>query len=81
MYLCILFEKPNRALIGTYQEIGLLQNDQLLVQRPVKRTESFRISGEDQIAEPINSDELKDAITCCQTASYLFHHKKYNFTK
>ncbi len=77
----ILFEKSNRALIGTYQEIGLLQNDHLLVQRPVKRTESFRISGEDQIAEPINSDELKDAITYYQTASYLFHHKKYSFSE
>ncbi|MUP39682.1 LTA synthase family protein [Labilibaculum euxinus] len=75
----ILLEKPNRALIGTYQKIGLLQNDQLIVQLPVKRTESFKISGEEQDAEQINPAELKDAITYYQTASYLFHHEKYSF--
>ncbi|MFA9371786.1 MAG: LTA synthase family protein [Labilibaculum antarcticum] len=77
----ILLENPNRALIGTYQKIGLLQNDQLLVQLPIKQTESFRISGEQQNAEPINPDELKDAITYYQTASYLFHHEKYSFNE
>ena len=75
----ILTEKPNRALIGTYQKIGLLQNDQLIVQLPVKRTESFRIYKEQQNTDQVNPSELKDAITYYQTASYLFHHKNYTF--
>lgn len=75
----ILFSEPNRALIGTYQKIGLLKDGRLMVQLPTKRTESYTIIGEDQEKASLNSQDLEDAITYYQTASYLFHHKGYRF--
>ncbi|MCZ4694474.1 alkaline phosphatase family protein [Ancylomarina euxinus] len=77
----ILLDKPNRALLGTYQKIGLLRNDQLTVQLPTKRTEAYLINDQEPSATKLNPEELKDAITYYQTASYLFHHKLYNYTE
>ncbi|MRT91722.1 LTA synthase family protein [Ancylomarina sp. 16SWW S1-10-2] len=75
----ILLDKPNRALLGTYQKIGLLRNNQLTVQLPTKRTEAFQVIDLDQNTKKLDQHELKDAITYYQTASYLFHHKLYNY--
>lgn len=75
----ILRDTPNRALLGTYQKIGLLHNNNLTVQIPTKRAEGYKIENDEQIKVPVNTQELKDAITYYQTASYLFHNKKYNF--
>lgn len=75
----ILLENPNRALLGTYQKIGLLRNEQLTVQVPTKRTEAYRITKHDQEIDSLNKQELKDAITYYQTASYLFNNKLYKF--
>jgi hypothetical protein len=77
----ILLDHPDRALIGTYQKIGLLKNNSLTVQLPTKRTESYSIEKDEQKACELDKSELKDAITYYQTASYLFHHKGYNFSK
>lgn len=76
----ILFEAPNRALLGTYQKIGLLRNDQLTVQLPTKRTEAYQIHDQEPITTKLDDNELRDAITYYQTASYLFHHKLLNYT-
>ena len=76
----ILFEEPNRALIGTYQKIGLLKEDKLTVQLPTKRTESYQVIDKKQIANQIDQQDLEEAISYYQTASYLFHHKGYNFS-
>ncbi|PKQ63476.1 sulfatase [Labilibaculum filiforme] len=75
----ILTDQPNRALMGTYQIVGLLQSNKLVLQLPVKQTECFSITGEEQNTAKINPNELKDVITYYQTASYLFHNKKYSF--
>ena len=75
----ILLDKPNRALLGTYQKIGLLHNNQLTVQLPTKRTEAYQVINQEQTTKELDQQELKDAISYYQTASYLFHHKLYNY--
>ncbi|RUT79182.1 LTA synthase family protein [Ancylomarina longa] len=75
----ILLSPPNRAVIGTYQKIGFLHNNQLTVQVPTKQIEAFTVNGLEQEPAKTNREELLDAITYYQTASYLFHHKKYQF--
>lgn len=77
----VLLENPKRALIGTYQKIGFLTNEFLTVQIPSMRTESYKIVGDKQEKTPLNKQELKNAISYYQTASYLFHHKKFTFTE
>lgn len=77
----ILLNNPNRALIGTYQKIGLLENHKLTVQLPTKRTEAFKVSDMEQEASLVDKTELYDAITYYQTASYLFQNKKLNFAQ
>ncbi|RZT95751.1 phosphoglycerol transferase MdoB-like AlkP superfamily enzyme [Ancylomarina subtilis] len=77
----ILLDQPDRALLGTYQKIGLLQHNQLTVQVPTKRTEAFQVDNLEQHVTQLNQEELRDAITYYQTASYLFHNKLYNFTE
>tara|TARA_R110001583_G_scaffold13561_4_gene57962 strand:- start:10551 stop:12284 length:1734 start_codon:yes stop_codon:yes gene_type:complete len=75
----ILHDKPNRALLGTYQKIGLLRNGQLTVQLPTMLTEAYQVINQEQTAKDLDKQELKDAITYYQTASYLFHHRLYNY--
>lgn len=75
----ILYSTPNRALIGTYQKIGYLKESRLTVQLPVKRTESYSIESGKQENSAINNDDLQDAISYYQTASYLFKNKGYLF--
>ncbi|MFA8433428.1 MAG: LTA synthase family protein [Marinifilaceae bacterium] len=75
----ILLSHPNRALIGTYQKIGLVREGKLTVQLPTKRTEAYEINGLEQTPASLDKKDLEDAITYYQTASYLFHNKKYNF--
>ena len=75
----ILHDNPNRALLGTYQKIGLLRNGQLTVQLPTMLTEAYQIINQEQTAKDLDQQELRDAITYYQTASYLFHHRLYNY--
>lgn len=77
----ILWENPNRALLGTYQKIALLQNEQLTIQMPTRRSEAFSVKGLEQTRATLKNEELKDAISFYQTASYLFQNKTYNFVK
>jgi len=77
----ILWENPDRALLGTYQKIGLLQNKQLTIQMPTRRTESYKVNGLEQTSVSLKHEELIDAISYYQTASYLFQNKTYNFVK
>lgn len=72
----VLKNNPNRALVGTYQKIGLLKGDQLTVQYPVKRVEGFNISTGKQLNSKVNDEDLLDVISYYQAASYLFSNKK-----
>jgi len=73
--------KPNRALIGTYQKIGLLEGDKLTVQFPVKRVEGFDLSSGKQLSANVSDENLLDAISFYQSASYMFKNKKLNYEK
>ncbi|MGB5988325.1 MAG: sulfatase-like hydrolase/transferase [Marinifilaceae bacterium] len=75
----VLKYDPNRALLGTYQKIGLLKGDQLTVQYPVKRVEGFNISTGKQLSTKVPAQDLKDAISFYQSASYLFKTKGLNY--
>ena len=75
----ILLNEKGRAFIGTYQKIGMLHDGTLTVEMPTKRSESFTVRGLQQTPSSINQDELKDLISYYQSASYLFHNKKYYF--
>jgi phosphoglycerol transferase MdoB-like AlkP superfamily enzyme len=75
----VLKYNPNRALLGTYQKIGLLKGDQLTVQYPVKRVEAFNISTGKQVSVKTNKEDLFDAISFYQSASYMFKNKKLNY--
>ena len=75
----ILWEEPERALLGTYQKIAMLRNNMLTVQMPTGRTESYQVGGLKQKNAALKQEELKDAISFYQTASYLFTNKTYNF--
>jgi len=75
----VLKHDPNRALIGTYQKVGLLKGNQLTVQYPVKRVEGFNISTGKQLPVKVKEEDLNDAISFYQSSSYLFGKKLLNY--
>tara|TARA_R110001583_G_scaffold190000_1_gene353854 strand:+ start:3356 stop:5263 length:1908 start_codon:yes stop_codon:yes gene_type:complete len=77
----IINENPNRALIGTYQKIGLLKNENLTVQKPTKLVESYRITPDGQIESPLIQQDLQESITYYQAASYLFKNGGYKYSE
>lgn len=69
-------KEKERAFISTYQGLGFLQHDELVVQTPVKKITGFKpdfITGK---SEKINlNDTLADkAIAYYQTANWLINH-------
>lgn len=70
---------PNRALVGTYQKIGLLKGHKLTVLSPVRRVEGFDISSGKQIQSKVLDQNLKETIGFYQSASYLFKNKGLNY--
>ncbi|MCT4601206.1 MAG: sulfatase-like hydrolase/transferase [Marinifilaceae bacterium] len=75
----LLKYNPNRALIGTYQKIGLLKGNNLTVQYPVKRVESFTITKGKQKSSGLIDKDLEESIGYYQSASYLYKNRKLNF--
>jgi phosphoglycerol transferase MdoB-like AlkP superfamily enzyme len=72
---------PGRALIGTYQHLGLYlegKGANLAVLKPVRETEELRFDQETGRTEEAAADPdlLADAIAYYQTASYLFRHRR-----
>jgi phosphoglycerol transferase MdoB-like AlkP superfamily enzyme len=68
-----------RAFISTYQGLGYLRNDRLLIQSPVKRLEEFIPDYKTGKAEKTHiTDSLsKQAIAYYQCISWLINNKKY----
>ena len=68
-----------RAFLGTYQKLGYLDKDQLVVLAPVKKSESYNIvkkSAIDWVAEPSKmAPSLKTAISYYQIASLWFRQR------
>lgn len=69
-----------RALISTYQGLGYLRNDLLVIQSPVQQVEQFRPDYVTGNAVRVNvTDSLADqAIAYYQTAAWLLKNKRYN---
>ena len=68
-----------RAFISTYQNLGYLKNESLIVLSPQLKAETFALSGNNEVTKaPYNQLETEEAIAWYQTASYSF---KYGLMK
>jgi phosphoglycerol transferase MdoB-like AlkP superfamily enzyme len=64
-----------RAFISTYQSLGYIKGDKLIVLSPQLKADSFVVSGkQDQIKVEPDQNMINEAIAWYQTASYSFTH-------
>jgi phosphoglycerol transferase MdoB-like AlkP superfamily enzyme len=63
-----------RAFVGTYQKLGYLQNDSLVILAPQQKAELYRVSENKTELLPLAMDHSlrSKAIACYQTACLLF---------
>ncbi|HUP14115.1 MAG TPA: hypothetical protein VM187_17965, partial [Niastella sp.] len=63
-----------RAWVATYQKLGYLQNDSMVVLSPQQQTATYRwkVGTEEQQLIPNNKLMLQKAISSYQTAYYLY---------
>jgi len=74
----LLKHSPNRALVGTYQKLGLFAEGQLAVLGPNKESRGYRIDPSGvQTSSRINNRMLLDDVCYYQAASYLIDHHLY----
>jgi phosphoglycerol transferase MdoB-like AlkP superfamily enzyme len=74
----ILRPGPERALVGTYEKVGLYSRGQLALLLLRRETEVYRVDPDGrQKLERTESDLVKDAIGYYQSASYLLQHNVY----
>ncbi len=68
-----------RLFMGTYQNIGYVRGDKMVVLSPQKKVEMFKVNfntgAEEKI--PVDTSLLNEAIAYYQTASYLYKHNLY----
>ena len=71
--------EKQRAFISTYQGLGFIQNNRLVIQEPVKKLSEFipNFTTGDATATPLTDSLLKKAIAYYQCASWLLKNKKY----
>lgn len=69
-----------KAFISTYQGLGFIQDDRLVIQSPVRKVKQFKpdFKTGSAIEEPTNDSLVKKAIAYYQVSSWLFKNKKYN---
>ena len=78
-----IFDTPKekeRIFISTYQGLGFLRNNELIVQTPVKKIAQFTpdfVTGK-STSSPINDTLARQAIAYYQTASWLINHKAFH---
>lgn len=68
-----------RAYISTYQGLGYIKNEQLVIQSPVKKVNQFKpnfTTGEAK-SVALNDSLAKEAISFYQTAVWLIKNKKF----
>ncbi len=72
-----------RIFISTYQEIGYIKNDTMVVLLPNKVVNSYKVDFKTFAAIKINNDPhlVNQAIAWYQSASYLFNNDKYKAKK
>jgi phosphoglycerol transferase MdoB-like AlkP superfamily enzyme len=66
-----------RAFVGTYQKLGYLENDSLVILSPQRKVETYLYRKDSNQQEPILASErfVHKAIANYQTAYFLFKHK------
>ena len=69
-----------RAYISTYQGLGFIKGDQLLIQSPVKKVAQYKpdFKTGEAISTNINDTLVKIATSFYQTAAWLIQNKRYN---
>jgi len=67
-----------RSFVGTYINLGMKKNDELLVLYNQKRAEQYKWNGNDLQNTTVTPPFLKSAISNYQTADYLFNHGLFN---
>ncbi|QEC41193.1 LTA synthase family protein [Pseudobacter ginsenosidimutans] len=73
-------EGRERALISTYQGLGYLRNNQLVIQSPVHQVDQFRpdFATGNAVRVSVTDSLAGQAIAYYQAAAWLLKHKKYN---
>lgn len=63
-----------RALIATYQKLGYMRNDSLVILSPRRKVESFYYnrSSNEQYPQKVSDQLIKEAISYYQTAYHLY---------
>jgi len=79
-----VFQTPadkQRVFISTYQGLGFLKNDTLIIQSPVKKIKTYLPDFTTGDAKEIKGNDslTNEAIACYQTISWLIKNKKYHF--
>jgi len=71
--------KAARILVGTYQKLGLLRDDDFLVLTPVRRQNQYLYSYSNYTLteEPLEPALQAEAVSYYQAASYLFQQQRY----
>lgn len=71
--------KEARILVGTYQKLGLLKDDDFLVLTPVRRQNQYLYNRTSYALtdEPLDPAFAAEAVSYYQTASYLFQQQLY----
>ncbi|MEP6595267.1 MAG: sulfatase-like hydrolase/transferase [Ginsengibacter sp.] len=72
-----------RVFISTYQGLGYLKDNSLVIQSPVKKITQFKpdFATGNALPEPLNDSLVKEAIANYQCANWLIEHKEYNVIK
>ncbi len=78
-----VFSSPpgkERVFISTYQGLGYLKNNKLVIQSPVKKIQEWQPDFQTgkAVQTPLTDSLVKQAIAFYQCASWLVNHKKYN---
>ncbi len=73
----VLNNQPDRALISTYQKLGLYAQNNLTVLGPKKAAWNYKVTKEhSQEVGEVNKEQLFDAVTFYQAANHLFNSGK-----
>ncbi|MDI1319362.1 MAG: sulfatase-like hydrolase/transferase, partial [bacterium] len=75
--------KEARVLVGTYQKLGLLKDDDFLVLTPVRRQNQYLYDRTSYTLtdEPLDPAFAREAVSYYQAASYLFQQQLYREIK
>jgi len=70
-------DQPERAFISTYQKLGYIEGDRLLVLGPQKETTLSRFDRQTGTTAPLPMDErlLQDALAWYQGANYIYKNR------